>query len=258
MIPPNAILANGQINTRLRINFAGTQPQAAAPAPTIIPGLSPTPTISTLFNRGQFSSGERLLTQQLFGARLKQGKTLAAPSSPASFVFPQPTAPSSFLQIRDPSNVQYIDGADDDIDSHFVFKRNDAPKRSSRIRQSRSTVRFTEKTQKKRALVSLTDGSVIDDRDLAENAFAFDGGLAQFGAAAYQDALTRPKHGNIEDEIKAHDREPAEAEVQAVLNVCSTCQIEPFQGAILLAWKDAHISIEGALQGHSLGGCGSF
>lgn len=256
-------MANGQINTRLRINIAGAQPQPAAPSPTLIPGNLPTPTISTLFNRGQFSSGERLLTQQLFGTRLKQGRTLAAPSSPASFVFPSSTAPASFLQIRDPSNdqnVQYIDGADDDIDSHFVFKRNDAPKRSSRIRQSRSTIRrpLIEKTQKKRALVSLTDGSVIDDRDLAENAFAFDGGLAQFGAAAYQDALTGPKNGNIEDEIKQHDREPAEGEVKAVLNLCSVCQVEPFQGAILLAWKDAHISLEGALLGHSLGGCGNF
>lgn len=240
-------MANGQINTRLRINFAGAQPQPEQP--TDLPA-----SVATTFNRGQFSSGERLLTQQLFGARIKQGKTLPAPSSTA-FIFPQSTGSSSFL--TGPGNVQYIDGTGDDIDSdHVVFKRNDTPKRKRQTKPI--TKRATdEKTHKKRALVSLTDGSVIDDREIAENAYSFDG-LAQFGAVAFQESLTSPKHGNIEDEIRQHDREPAEGEVEAVLNLCSSCQIEPFQGAIIMAWKDAKISLEGALHGHSLGGCGRF
>jgi len=259
-IPPNAILANGQINTRLRINFAGNQPQPGQPTlPTVaFPGAllpSQQATISTNFNRGQFSSGERLLTQQLFGTRIKQGKTLSLPSSTA-FTFPQPSSSSGILHLRDPANVQFIDGSEDDGFGHVVFKRNDSP---NRRRPVKTVVKRAaeDKVQRKRALVSLTDGSVIDDREIAENAYAFDG-LTQFGAVDFQEGLTRPKHANIEDEIKQHDREPAEGEVQAVLGFCSSCEVEPFQGAIILAWKEAKISLEGALRGHSLGGCGHF
>lgn len=258
MVPANALLANGQINTRLRINFAGAQPQPGQPAAvTPIPGLLPIqqPTISTLFNRGQFSPGERLVTQQLFGTRLKQGKTLSPLPTSSAFGF-QPSGPTSFTNIQDSSNVQYIDGTQDDIDGHVVFKRHDAPaQRSKATKAKRETA--ADKMLTKRALVSLTDGSVIDDRDIAENAYDFDG-LAQFGAIGFQEALTRPKNSDIEDEIREHDREPAEGEVEAVLNLCSSCDIEPFQGAIILAWKDAKISVEGGLRGHSLGGCGQF
>lgn len=259
-VPPNAILANGQINTRLRINFAGSQPQPGQPAsPTVafpgalLPGTHAT--IATNFNRGQFSSGERLLAQQLFGTRVKQGKSLSLPSSTV-FAFPQPTSTSAFVHLREPANVQFIDDSEDDNTGHVVFKRNDLPNRQ---RSVKTVVKRAadDKVQKKRALVSLTDGSVIDDRDIAENAYEFDG-LAQFGAIGFQDSLTRPKHSNIEDEIKAHDREPAEGEAQAVLAFCSSCQVEPFQGAIILSWKEAKISVEGALRGHSLGGCGHF
>lgn len=263
MVPANAILANGQINTRLRINFAGAQPQPGQVASvTPIPGFVPLqPTLSTVFTRGQFSPGNRLVSQQLFGARLKQGKTL---QSSSAFVFPQPTSPTSLATIQDSNNIQYIDNLDgtDEFGGHIVFKRHDTVARPSsptkpigkRIARA-ATAKIT--TPVKRALVSLTDGTVIDDREIAGNAFDFDG-LTQFGAVAFQEALTRPKHADIEDEIREHDREPAEGEVQAVMNLCSSCEVEPFQGAILLAWKDAKITVEGGLRGHSLGGCGQF
>lgn len=253
----NPLLANGQINPRVRINFAGVQPQPGQPSlpPAGLQPLQPQlpgAGLPTLFNQGQFHSGQRLLSQQLFGTRLKQGKTLSEPSSTA-FIFPESTAPSSFLHLNDPANVQYIDGEED---AHFVFKRNENSAKNSR-RQTKTVTKRATDQKVKRALVSLTDGSVIDDREIAENPFAFDG-LAQFGAVGFQEALNRPKHSNIEDEIKEHDREPAEGEVQAVLGLCSSCDVEPFQGAIILAWKDAKISAEGALHGHSLGGCGLF
>lgn len=139
-----------------------------------------------------------------------------------------------------------------------MFKRHDAP--AKQAHPTKAIVKrqaATEKAFAKRALVSLTDGTVIDDRDIAANAYDFDG-LAQFGAIAFQEALTRPKGSNIEDEIREHDREPAEGEVEAVLNLCSSCANEPFQGAIILAWKDAKITVDGGLHGHSLGGCGHF
>lgn len=258
MVPPNAILANGQINTRLRINFAGVQPQPGqVSTATPIPGFIPLqPTISTVFNRGQFSPGNRLVSQQLFGTRLNQAKALPSASP---FIFPQSTTPSSLATIQDSDAIQYIDNLDgtDELGGHIVFKRHDTVAKPSSPTKPIVKRQATSATPIKRALVSLTDGTFIDDRDIAANAFDFDG-LTQFGAMAFQEALTRPKHADIEDEIREHDREPAEGEVQAVLNLCSSCEVEPFQGAIILAWKDAKITVEGGLRGHSLGGCGQF
>lgn len=114
-----------------------------------------------------------------------------------------------------------------------------------------------KKINKKRALVALSDGSFVDDKNIADDtAFTYDG-LAQFGAGDFQESLTK-QGGDIEDEIRAHDREPAEEEVNAVLSLCSSCQIEPFIGAVAFTWKDAKIQPEHALKGRSVASCGAF
>lgn len=250
----NPNLANGQIATRLRINVAGAQDQSIQPL-QIIDGR-------TQFANGQFSVGQRLIAQQLAVGQIS--------STASPLVFPDSSIQnglssqsSSFVNLGDPANVQFIDGPVDS--SHFIFKRNENQKPTIRkrikvkriikrdIRKLTSAAR--EKNNKKRALVQLTDGSVIDDKDLAANPFFFEG-LSQFGAADFQDHLG--KNGDIEDEIREHDREPAEDEVRAVLEHCSSCQIEPFQGAVVLAWKETKVEAEHALRGHSIGSCGHF
>lgn len=251
MANPN--LANGQVVTRLRVNFAGVQEQNVQPA-QIFDGR-------TQFANGQFSGGQRLLAQQLvLGQAQPSAAPLVFPSSGAQPIPPQSS--SSFVNLNDPANVQYIDGPADN--SHFIFKRNEnLPKPAVRkrvkvkkvIKREASRPKAAPKNNKKRALVQLTDGSVIDDKDLAENPFLFEG-LSQFGAADFQENLY--KSADIEDEIREHDREPAEDEVRAVLEVCSACEIEPFQGAVVLAWKETKVQTEHALRGHSIGSCGYF
>lgn len=257
-------LANGQVATRLRINLAGIQAQDASAAdPTlqtqIING-------QTQFVNGQFSVGQRLLTQQFASG----AGTVAVSPSTSPIVFPQEnvdgsfpssTASSSFVNLGDPANVQYVEDGIDGTNGngHLLYKRNNKPvKHTSKRLQKRhivDTAASASKTNKKRALVQLTDGSIVDDKDLTSNSFIFDG-LSQFGAVDFQDNLS--KNTNIEDEIREHDRESAEDEVRAVLELCSTCEVEPFQGAIVLAWKNAKLQTEHALRGHSLGGCGQF
>lgn len=244
----NALLANGQIATRLRINLAGTQQPNTIPVQgvpsQIFGGSVPQAqhaTIGTQFVSGQFSPAARFISQQLVGSQFQTvpaSSNVAFPSSAAS-------APTSYAQIGDPSNVQFLetDG------SHVLYKRNGE---SDKIVKKREA---SNKKLDKRALVTLTDGSVIDDRVIASNPFDFDG-LAQFGAPAFQEHLN--KMMDIEDEIKEHDREPAEGEVQAVLSLCSTCEVEPFEGAVILAWKDVKVQTEHALSAKSLGGCGQF
>lgn len=278
-------MANGQIPTRLRINLAGVQPTQPDPqvqqqlqqlggiplqslqsqivGGTILPQTQQA-TISTNFINGQFNSAQRFLAQQLAGiqaqptqlAQLSPGPTIASsplvfPASPSA----QP-ASTSYVNLGDPASVQYIDSTSGEDANHIVFKRNgNVRKRRVKLRRINKRETTDSKNNKKRALVELNDGSVIDDKDLAENPFLFDG-LSQFGAVEYQENLS--KHTSIEDEIREHDREPAEEEVRAVFELCSSCSIEPFQGAVILAWKDAKIHIEHALRGHSLGGCGDF
>lgn len=256
----NPNLANGQISTRVRINLAGAQEQNIQP-PQIIDGR-------TQFANGQFSIGQRLVAQQLAFGQVQS--TAASPlvfptDSNIRTILPPSQSSSSFVNLGDPANVQYID--DGPIDSsHLIFKRNENQKQTIRKRvkvrkiikrdiKKKQTKTSTEKNNKKRALVQLTDGSVIDDKDLAENPFIFEG-LSQFGAADFQEGLG--KHADIEDEIREHDREPAEEEVRAVLELCSACEIEPFQGALVLAWKETKVQAEHALRGHSIGSCGYF
>lgn len=248
----NALLANGQITTRLRINLAGVQQNQPNTIPVqgvpsqIFGGSVPQvqhATIGTQFVSGQFSPHARYISQQLVGSQYQT----APGSSSSNVAFPSSavSAPTSYAQIGDPSNVQFLENDA----SHLLFKRNGE---SEKIVKKRET---SNKKLDKRALVTLTDGSVIDDRIIASNPFDFDG-LAQFGAPAFQAHLN--KMMDIEDEIKEHDREPAEGEVQAVLSLCSTCDVEPFEGAVVLAWKDVKVQTEHALSAKSLGGCGHF
>lgn len=120
--------------------------------------------------------------------------------------------------------------------SHSIFKREDTPKA-------------------KRDLVQLSNGQTIDD-SLLGNAEEIEG-LAYFGGTEFKQFLNR--HGDpTEDEIKEYDREPAEGEVLAIMNLCSFCDHEPFLGALILSWKNVKITMHHALQAKAQGPCGQF
>lgn len=198
-------------------------------------------TIGTSFVSGQYSPAERFLSQQLVGTHVipqTVGNTFKFPngaSSPSSYVIGSP-------------NIQYIETLDDN--QHALFKRNS---KGDKLVEKREA-----KKLEKRALVQLSDGTVVDDSQLTTTSSEYDfDGLAQFGSSSLRDELSRGM--DIEDEIKQHDREPAEGEVHAVLKMCTACDPEPFKGAIIFAWKDVkHVEAKYAIKGHSLGGCGHF
>ncbi|XP_055846049.1 uncharacterized protein LOC129911989 [Episyrphus balteatus] len=238
MNPPQAmnnLLANGQIRTRVRINFAqptqtlnniiGTNSDVSGvPAPQA--------TINTNFVNGQFHTNSRLVAQQLGG--------LAGPSGPIG-----PTRIPSRVSVfgsRIPNSIN--SRIVDDTSSRVIFKRSLDRKMKNQ-----------EKVLNKRGLVFLEDGSIVDDEE-----FKFEG-LAEFGGKEFKHDLKvkmNLDHEDIEDEIKEHDREPAEEEVKAVMEFCGNCDIEPFQGAIVFAWKNAMGSMDRALDGQSVGRCGNF
>lgn len=195
-------------------------------------------TITHSFANGQLNVGNRLLQEQL-GQQPPQTLSYQSAARPGGAV--QSTRFVFGDSFGDLSGV-----------SALPLSRN--LRLSKRKAHKRETAR-TDKKLNKRGLVMLKDGSIVDDSLLSVPGL-FEG-LTQFGVPEFkQDAVM--KQNDLEDEIKEHDREPAEGEVQAVMSLCSKCQVEPFQGAILLSWRELQTSTKGVLKALSTGSCGDF
>ncbi|XP_012161536.1 uncharacterized protein LOC105665380 [Ceratitis capitata] len=280
-LPMHSLLASGQIPSRVRINLAQppqqkllAQPQQVIPAAqpqlqaalgadnTIFPlsDQQQAVTINTNFVNGQINAGSRLVTQQLLGhigqppsgvvsSSLQQPKTVQTSSTTREY-----------STLNNPANVQFID----ETETRIIFKRQAESNNTSasfggeKVLRKRAVnavrTRPAQKNLQKRGLVLLEDGSVVDD-PLFGSSFKYDG-LAEFGGQQFKHDLTLKM--NIEEEVHEHDREPAEEEVKAVMALCSACDTEPFQGAIVFAWKDVKEDMDNTLKGLSVGGCGNF
>ncbi|XP_016990990.1 uncharacterized protein LOC108052940 [Drosophila rhopaloa] len=227
--PMHSLLASGQIPTRVRINLANPPPAAAGAALPAGGGLGDPAqqaiTINTNFVNGQINAGSRLVAQQLLG--------LLPPSGSAQAQL-QPSGGNRFQMLSNSANVQFID----ETETHIQFKRE-----------------ADAKNLQKRGLVLLDNGSVVDDGSGTDASEIYNG-LADFGGMQFKQDLTMKM--SLEDEISTHDREPAEEEVKAVMAICSSCHSEPFQGAIVFAWKDVREHMNNALKGLSVGPCGNF
>jgi hypothetical protein len=92
-----------------------------------------------------------------------------------------------------------------------------------------------DQRKQKRGLV-FADGSVIDDsyihqipqQLLTDSSGNYFNGLTNFGLAP----ITRQKPKD-----KVEEREPAEEEVRRVMNICDGCTEEPFEKALIMAWR---------------------
>lgn len=106
-----------------------------------------------------------------------------------------------------------------------------------------------EAEKKKRGLLQLGDGSILDDgyaisQGLDDDYFT---GLTGFG-------LQLTKGTNEEDE-----REPAEAEVRQVMDLCDGCAEEPFGKALIIGWRTVPKKLySGALYVPALPACKAF
>lgn len=221
--PINPLLANGQIPTRVKINLAGVNQQEV-------------PTINTNFIRGQFNTGERNLQQQLIGGNFEQQSLQQARKLPPPSIFRGDSIKSNTVPlfslntgfVGSPSNVQFNEKPS------LRFKRQSSHQFSSHNDQ---------------LLVSITDNeNNIFDSDWYD-------GLAKFGDKTFKQNLSH--RGNLEDEVKEHDREPAEGEVEAVKSFCNNCLVEPFENVLVLAWKSAK-SAGDVLKAKTIPKCGDF
>lgn len=127
--------------------------------------------------------------------------------------------------LVNPANVQVLDTTK--FETHQLFKRNDNSKPRNRKVIRPVVKRETRTKQKKRELI-LTNGQLLDDSlltgDYEQSLLA---GLAGIG----QNEPVLQKQRQMEE------REPAEAEVTAVLNICSGCDEEPFAKAMVFGWR---------------------
>lgn len=244
------MLANGQIPTSVKINLATQNQQNTGNLGIPVKGLpsqliggfvpSDAATITTQFKSGQFHIGGRNLQQQLaIGNILGKLKTNIASAKPTgTVVFPEDLSKqtsTSYIDLNNPANVQIID----ESRSKSIFKRE---------------ITSDEKKLQKRGLVLLKDGTIVDDEGKGSD-YIFDG-LAEFGLPDFKNKLG--KETDIESEIREHDREPAEGEVKAVMNMCSKCDEEPFAGAIVFAWKNLRAQLDHALKAKASLVCGQF
>ncbi|EDW25860.1 GL14269 [Drosophila persimilis] len=188
--------------TRLRINLANpsnpSSDGAAAPAAGSDAAQQQQQqiTFNTNFVNGQINAGSRLVAQQLLGLPAKNG-------------IPQQSSGSRFQMLSNSANVQFID----ETETHIQFKRAAAGAAD-------------EKKLKKRGLVLLDDGSVVDDGTDTDASEVYNG-LADYGGQQFKQDLTLKM--SLEEEISTHDREPAEEEVKAVMAIAAVAMQSPFR-----------------------------
>lgn len=134
--------------------------------------------------------------------------------------------------------MQFIDDAA--LETHQLFKRYNPDETSpsepeglssygkkTEVKSKRRKTASEPKNHKKRELF-LAGGTIIDDGYFsAPIEPTLPDGLAIIG-----------ENKTVEQQQKQVDeREPAEAEVMAVMNLCSGCDEEPFAKALLFGWR---------------------
>ncbi|XP_063374110.1 uncharacterized protein LOC134661834 [Cydia amplana] len=242
-------IIGGQLQRAPDLNLAGPQPQQQMIPVQLSNGLQ----LQQGYINGQLSN--RIVSEQLLNNVHQIPSTQPSSNSihqislvdlPVSssiahsqrFSLRQPLGPSKSSTVMlsgsllNPANVQYID----ETSSHNLYKR-DSKKRDKRDNPEKELEQPAKGKKDKRGLVALSDGSIVDDALLSPN-------IADEDDAMFQQSLLSGLAGvvgnlpvqNVQKET-VDEREPAEAEVKAVMQVCSGCAAEPFKKALVLSWR---------------------
>lgn len=224
-VPMHPFLTGGQINRNVKINLANGQPQ-----PQVVPGQS----FDAHYLNGQFIGN--LVSQQLTQAQrtpqrfgFQSQAPAGSPNSYSNQFFSSSLTPDS-------QTIQFIDNGQAVLETHNLFKRQNKdgaqtePKFGDRIVDKQENG-SSESKQKKRELY-LAGGTIFDNQFIDKGNSDFDQSLLYGLAGIGQNQVISNQQKQSEDE-----REPAEAEVKAVLNVCTGCDPEPFDKALIFGWR---------------------
>ncbi|XP_017775430.1 PREDICTED: uncharacterized protein LOC108561848 [Nicrophorus vespilloides] len=226
--PTHPLLTGGQLNPGIALTIAAQQ------QPQLVQGQQ----FNAQFSNGQFSSG--FVSQQLTQSQ-----------SPQTFQPPQPQSQIQQLfqgqqqQQQQPQSVQFIPNGQNDIGSYSQQSLSIGGRpllNSGLVHPSLSQLethnlfkrehgkfkRQTNNADKHKRELVLSGGHIVDDSIFAGD---FDQSLLD-GLAGIGE--NRPV---LQEQMKMEEREPAEAEVKAVMNVCSGCDAEPFAKALIFDWR---------------------
>ncbi|XP_075990641.1 pentraxin-related protein b6 [Anticarsia gemmatalis] len=237
-------LIGGQLQRAPQLNLAGAQQMVPVQLPN---GLQ----LQQEYANGQF--GNRLVSEQLLNSVQPMNLPLipaSIPQVPYTSIgqaqgFPrQSLGPSKSTTVvlsgslLNPANVKYID----DSVQHNLFKRDSKrDKRDNPEKELKEELSSVSGKKDKRGLVALSDGSIVDEALLSPDPVAQS---EQEEEMMFQQSLLNGLAGfvgnlpvqNLQKET-VDEREPAEAEVKAVMEVCSGCAREPFKKALVISWR---------------------
>ncbi|KAG6455993.1 uncharacterized protein LOC115447263 [Manduca sexta] len=231
-------LIGGQLQRAPNLNLAGAQQMIPVQLPN---GLQ----LQQEYVNGQL--GNRIVSEQLLNT-VQISDHVSGPPIPRLPLLPvatsqsysqsSPLGPSKGTTVLlsgsllNPANVQYIDDT-----NHNIYRRDS--KRDKRDNPEKELALETASGKKeKRGLVELSDGSIVDEALLSPTL------LGKDEDALFQESLLNGLAGvvgnlpvqNLQKET-VDEREPAEAEVKAVMQVCNGCASEPFKKALVLSWR---------------------
>ncbi|XP_071874524.1 pentraxin-related protein b6 [Bombus fervidus] len=243
-LPQHPYLTGGQINHQVKINPGSplqiVQGGVTLRHPAVIP-RKPSPQPFPPANPNSVSAAFPLQSSQFFG-NLRSSISLP-PASETTDVGAS-SYHNLFKREKDSSAVEAESNESDSSaeQASSLAKRQTDEEAVSERKPSDGKVTFVpredvesakdrklekrDSTKKKRGLVQLGDGLIVDDgyisQGLDNDYFA---GLTNFG-------LQLPKYENKDDE-----REPAEGEVRTIMDVCDGCSEEPFAKALVFGWR---------------------
>ncbi|XP_076633052.1 pentraxin-related protein b6 [Colletes latitarsis] len=243
--PPHPFLTGGQINTQVKLN-PGTPLQIVQGGvtlrhPSLVP-RNPPPQPLPPVNPESISSAFPLQSSQFFGS-LQPAAGLHSTNglTDAGASFADGPYRNLFKREKDSSRDESTGGELDaslevptkkrETQEATVGERSDGKvtfvsETNSESSESDKKLEKRDSDKKKRGLVQLGDGLIVDDGYISQGLDnEYFSGLTNFG-------LQLPKYENKDDE-----REPAEAEVRMIMDICDGCAEDPFAKVLIMAWR---------------------
>lgn len=233
-LPSHPLLTGGQINPNIKINLASQLPQR----PQVVQGQD----YAVQYLNGQFIGS--LASQQLQNQNqqqqniqqntLNQNTLLPVSSGDGSYS-------TQYLSLGEKpvinNGLNHIQPSDNDslitLDVHNIFKRNNGEEMNLEGIEKQEKLSQKRDTEANSELESYVIGGTLFEESIGPDNFdTFDQSLLYGLAGIGQNEAITEKQKQAEDE-----REPAEAEVKAVLNVCNGCDEEPFDKALIFGWR---------------------
>ncbi|XP_076167921.1 pentraxin-related protein b6 [Ptiloglossa arizonensis] len=271
-LPQNPYLTGGQINPQVKLNPGSplqiVQGGVTLRHPGVVPRKPPLQPLPPV-NPDSISSAFPLQSSQFFG-NLQPAAGLHPTNglSGAGLNFADGPYRNLFKREKDSSSDGTTSGElDSSLEVSTVSEKSTKKRETEQVTEgerSDDKVTFVPETKledseekklekresekKKRGLVQLGDGLIVDDAYLSQGLDdEYFSGLANFG-------LQLPKYENKDDE-----REPAEAEVRMIMDVCDGCADEPFTKALIMAWRSVPKKLySGALHLPAAQACKAF